>query len=176
MFKRCVEVRFFLQLHDRIKMLVVDVGVYPEQTLQDGLCHCYKVSFKRDTYLRGEQCLIIKLVLYPGHEIVYIFRCRTFDWLLYVSSVSPVILILGASRHDWAALLCAEICDGPIKHVNLVEEIHSVDCDPLVQIFTLWQHDCHAQVSTPQCCLCMFQQLVLMGTLRDILLWFESLG
>ncbi len=49
----------------------------------------------------------------------------------------------------------------------------TVDCDPLIQVFTLRQHDSHAQVSTSQRSLGMFQQLVLMRALRDILLGLE---
>lgn len=33
--------------------------------------------------------------------------------------------LLRTSRHDWTAFLCAKVCDGPIQHVDLVEEIHS---------------------------------------------------
>lgn len=48
-FERRVEVSLLLQLHDRVKVLVVDVGVDPEQALQDGLRHGHKVSLEGDT-------------------------------------------------------------------------------------------------------------------------------
>lgn len=38
-----VEVGLLLQLHHRVKMLVVDVSVNPEQTLQDGFGHGHEV-------------------------------------------------------------------------------------------------------------------------------------
>lgn len=38
-----------LQLHHRVKVLVVDVGVDPEQALQDGLSHRHEVPLERDT-------------------------------------------------------------------------------------------------------------------------------
>ena len=38
-----VEVGLLLQLHHRVKMLVVDVSVNPEQTLQDGFGHRHEV-------------------------------------------------------------------------------------------------------------------------------------
>lgn len=41
-----VEVGLFLQLHHRVKMLVVDVSVNPEQTLQDGFGHRHEVLRK----------------------------------------------------------------------------------------------------------------------------------
>lgn len=31
---------------------------------------------------------------------------------------------LGASRHDGAAVVCAELCDGAVEHVDLVEKVH----------------------------------------------------
>lgn len=48
-FEGCVEVSLLLQLHDRVKVLVVDVSVDSEQALQYGLCHRHEVSLKRDT-------------------------------------------------------------------------------------------------------------------------------
>lgn len=44
-----VEVSLLLQLHHRVKMLVVDVSVDPEQTLQDGFGHGHEVLWKRDS-------------------------------------------------------------------------------------------------------------------------------
>lgn len=38
-----------LQLHHRVKMLVVDVSVNPEQTLQDGFGHRHEVLGKGNT-------------------------------------------------------------------------------------------------------------------------------
>lgn len=35
-----------MQLHDGVKVLVVDVGVDPEQTLQNGLRHRHKITLK----------------------------------------------------------------------------------------------------------------------------------
>lgn len=44
-----VEVGLLLQLHHRVKMLVVDVSVNPEQTLQDGFGHRHEVLRKRNS-------------------------------------------------------------------------------------------------------------------------------
>ena len=54
-FERRVEVGLLLQLHDRVKVLVVDVSVDPEQALQDGLRHGHKVALKRDALEREER-------------------------------------------------------------------------------------------------------------------------
>ena len=49
-FEGGVEVGLLLQLDDWIKVLVVDVSVDTEQTLQDGLCHRHEVLWERDTW------------------------------------------------------------------------------------------------------------------------------
>ena len=37
----------------------------------------------------------------------------------------PSPLLLGTRRHHWTAHFCAEVSDGTIQHIDLVEEIHS---------------------------------------------------
>lgn len=51
----------------------------------------------------------------------------------------------------------------------------TVYCDPFIEVFSIWEHDSHAQVATAQCCFGMFQQLILVRALRNVLLWLESL-
>ena len=45
------------------------------------------------TNLGGEKCLIIQLILHPGHQVVNVLGCRAFDRLLNIGAISPVILI-----------------------------------------------------------------------------------
>lgn len=170
-----VEVGLLLQLHHRVKMLVVDVSVNPEQTLQDGFGHRHEVLGEGNADLGGKKCLIIQLILHPGHQVVDVLGCRAFDRLLNISAISPMILISRSSRHHRAAGLSAELSDGAIQHVDLVEEIHRVDSNPLIKILSLWQHDSLPQVPTAQCGLSMFEQLILMGPLWDVFLGLESL-
>lgn len=171
-----VEVGLLLQLHHRVKMLVVDVSVNPEQTLQDGFGHGHEVLGEGNSNLGGKKCLIIQLILHPGHQVVYVFGSGAFDRLLNVGAVSPVVLISWSSRHHRAARLSAELSDGAVKHVDLVEEIHGVDSDPLIEILSLGQHDSLPQVPAAQCRLSVLQQLILMGALWDVLLRLEGLG
>lgn len=49
MLEGSVEVSLLLQLHHRVKMLVVDVSINPEQTLQDGFGHRHEVLWKGDS-------------------------------------------------------------------------------------------------------------------------------
>lgn len=62
-FEWCVEVGLFLQLHDRVKVLVVDVSIDPEQALQNGLCHRHKVSLEGDTFrTRGHKRKAVQII------------------------------------------------------------------------------------------------------------------
>lgn len=45
-----VEVRLLLQLDNRVKVLMVDVSVNTEESLQNGLGHRHKVLWERDPY------------------------------------------------------------------------------------------------------------------------------
>lgn len=49
MLEGSVEMSLLLQLHHRVKMLVVDVSVNPEQALQDGFGHRHEVLWKGDS-------------------------------------------------------------------------------------------------------------------------------
>lgn len=48
--ERGVEVRLLLQLDNRVKVLVVDVSVNTEESLQNGLGHRHEVFWERDPY------------------------------------------------------------------------------------------------------------------------------
>lgn len=100
------------------------------------------------TYFWRKQSLVVQLVLNPRHQIINVLWSRALNRLLNVGPVRPMILVskhkemrgvrknrdeychtvkthsLGSGRHDWAAALRAEVCDGAIQHVYLVEEIH----------------------------------------------------
>lgn len=49
-FEGGVEMSLLLQLDDRVKVLVVDVGVDTEQPLQDRLRHRHEVLWERDSW------------------------------------------------------------------------------------------------------------------------------
>lgn len=92
------------------------------------LNHCQVFQFLQYlffTYFRREEVLIIQLILNPSHEVVYVLWGRALDGLLHSLAICPVVLVLGPRRHYGAALLGTELCDGPVQHVDLIEEIHS---------------------------------------------------
>lgn len=62
-----------------------------------------------------------------------------------------------------------------IFNASLISAL-TVDGDPLIEIFSLWQHDRLPQVPTAQRSFSMFQQFILMGALWDVFLGLESLG
>lgn len=53
-FKGGVEVCLLLQLHDWVKVLVVNVSIYTKETLQNGLGHRHEVLGKGDTWRMQE--------------------------------------------------------------------------------------------------------------------------
>ena len=73
-------------------MLVVDVGIYPEKPLEDGLGVCEEVVWEGDSDLAGEEGLVIQLVLDPGHQEVDVLGGRALDGFLHLVSICPVIL------------------------------------------------------------------------------------
>ena len=73
-------------------MLVVDVGIYPEKPLEDGLGVCEEVVWEGDSDLAGEEGLVIQLVLDPGHQEVDVLGGRALDGFLHLVAICPVIL------------------------------------------------------------------------------------
>ena len=73
-------------------MLVVDVGIYPEKPLEDGLGVCEEVVGEGDPNLAGEEGLVVQLVLDPGHQEVDVLGGGALDWLLHLVAICPVIL------------------------------------------------------------------------------------
>lgn len=54
-------------------------------------------------------------------------------------TVCPVILVLGPRRHDGTALLCAELGDGAVQHVDLIEEVDSCKRETQLAVETIFE-------------------------------------
>lgn len=116
-FERCVEVGLLLQLHDGVKVLVVDVGVDPEQTLQNGLRHRHKVTLKGHTLGTRERswwenhlssgcsyitvcCPTLQRSLQADHSMNFVFTVSNLllsilpMWLFMLQVCSAVLLWL----------------------------------------------------------------------------------
>lgn len=72
--------------------------------------NCWKWKFfikSKLTNLGGEKCLIIQLILHPGHQVVNVLGRGAFDGLLNIGAISPVILISTETQqsklHYWLA-------------------------------------------------------------------------
>lgn len=121
--ERRVQVRLLAEAHHLLEVLVVDVRVHAEQPLQDRLGDGQEVLREGHADLRGEQRLVVQLVLHPRHQVVNVLGGAALDRLLDRLAVGPVVLVLGAGGHDAAAVLRAELGDGAVQHVDLVEEV-----------------------------------------------------
>lgn len=65
-------------------------------------------------------------------------------------------------------------CSEPHTHTHKCAML-TVHGHPFVEVFSIWEHDSHAQVAAAQRCLGMLQQLILVGALRNVLLRLERL-
>ena len=150
MFETSVQMRLFSQLDHFCEVLVIYMGVHSEQTLQNCLCDRIEVFRKRHSFwvqknncildicvtdcikngstitdFGRKECFIIQLILYPCHQIIYIFGRRTLDWLFDCLSVGPMIFIFRTGRHKRTRLFCAELSYSAVKHIDLVKKVHS---------------------------------------------------
>ena len=131
-------------------MLVINMGVHPKQSLENGLHNGLEVGRELDTNLARKKGLVVQLVLHPCHQIIDVFRSRALDRLFHRLPICPMVLVLGPGRHDWATIFGAELGNGSIEHINLIEKVDRVYGNPLINIFTFWQ--LHGQSQVP--CIC----------------------
>lgn len=57
---------------------------------------------------------------------------------------------LCSGTHGGACLCCAVLLQGAVEHVYGIEEVHCIDCEPLIDIFAKRQAHCLLQISTPE--------------------------
>lgn len=88
------------------------------------------------TDLRGENGLIVELILDPGDEVVDVLWRTAFDGFLDVDPISPQILEAAMVRtencrgvqrtggHNGAGLWSAKLSDAAIEEIDLVKEIN----------------------------------------------------
>jgi len=175
MLERSVKMSLFPQTNHLLEVLVVDVSVHPEQSLQNGLGDRQEVLGERYSDLAREQRLVIQLVLHPSHQVVDVFGSRALDWFLDAVTIRPVVFIFWPRWHYRAAIFCAEFSDGAVEHVDLVEEVDGVDGDPLVDVFAVREHNGGAEIAWAEGGVSVLHQVLLVGTLGYILLGLEGL-
>ena len=71
----CVEVGLCREEHDVLKVCVVDVSIHSEETLENDLDDIEEIFREGDTEGAGEDFFVVKLVLHPGHQEIYVLLC-----------------------------------------------------------------------------------------------------
>lgn len=128
------------------------------------------------TYTCRKYILIVDLHLDPVHEKIHILGCWQCCGLLVLQVILPPVLILGASRHHWAGLLCAELTDGSINEVDPVEEVNNMNSHPVILVFSTGQlHSCFQVHAWVERCLCSFVKFKPLGSRFELAFWAESL-
>jgi hypothetical protein len=70
-----VEVSLRREEHDVLEVCVVDVSIHSEETLENDLDDVKEIFWEGDTEGTGEDFLVIKLVLDPGHQEIDVLLC-----------------------------------------------------------------------------------------------------
>lgn len=73
-----VEMCLGTQKHDVLEMRMVDMSIYPEESLKDDLDNVHKILGERYSESTWENLLVIQLIFDPGHKKVDIFASTNF--------------------------------------------------------------------------------------------------
>ena len=125
------------------------------------------------TWLRGEQLLVVKLILYPSHQEVNVSRRSHCHWLLDGDPVGPHVLVLWACTHNRTLLLCAELSNDTVKQIDLIEEIDRVHREPFMLVLAFWKRHGLVQISSAKGRLRVLMQFISLGTNTMVPLWPE---
>ena len=71
----CVEVGLCREEHDMLEVCVVDVSIHSEETLENDLDDIEDIFREGDSEGAGEDFFVVKLVLHPGHQEIYVLLC-----------------------------------------------------------------------------------------------------
>jgi len=132
--------------HDPVEMMDVDVYEHSVQSGQDLLALWLESFGERNVRGDRKQHLVIDLRLDPVHQQGDVHGSREVGGLLVLAPVLPQILELGSSRHGGAALSRALLADCAVDQIDPVEEIHDVDRQPIVEVFSFGKFDDLPQV------------------------------
>ena len=113
---------------------MVDVSIHSEQSLEDDLYNCFKVSWEGNTEGTREYFFVVQLVLDPGHQEVYVFASADLERRFHVVPIGPQVLILWPCRHGRTRLSRAELSQDSVEDINLVVKLNSVNGEPLIEV------------------------------------------
>ena len=77
-----------------LEMLVINMGVYPKQSLENSLHNGLEIWRELDANFTRKEIFVVQLILHPSHQIIDVFRSGALDGLFYRLPVSPVVFIL----------------------------------------------------------------------------------
>jgi len=127
-----------------IEMIAVNMGIDTEQSSEYGLDSIAEVAGEWNTDLIGEDGLVFEKCLSPIQQSVHVIGSRELGWSFILLSVFPEIFEPWSSGHNRAFLRDAELGDGSVKHVDVIEKVDgcSEDIDRLKSWGT--EHAYHA--------------------------------
>jgi hypothetical protein len=127
-----IQVRLCAEQHDVLEVGVVDVRVHSEQPFENHLYYVHEVLWKWNSQSAWEDLLVVKLVLHPGHQEVYVLARTYFQRSLYVVAVCPQVLVLWASAHCRTTFASAKLHQDAVQHIYFVVELDCVHSQPFV--------------------------------------------
>lgn len=135
MFVAGVDVRLGSHTDNCVKVMDVHVDKDTEKSSQNLRTNLLEVLGKRYPCSGGKYLLIVDESLNPLHERVHVERSGQFCGLLIFLLILPPVFVSETSRHDRAAPFSAELAHGPVDQVYPIEEIHHMNCDPIIDVF-----------------------------------------
>ena len=131
-----VKVSFNAELTELIKMAVIHVSVDTEEALVDGAKSAHELLGGSGAIGEGlgEDAGVVEDVLDPCHEEIDVLCSGDRGRLGVVWAALPQVLVGCAGSHSGAGGGGAEVADGSVKQVDLVEEVDGVCAEPFADV------------------------------------------
>lgn len=147
MFVARIDVGFGSHRGNPIKVVDVNMNKDAEKPSEYFLTELHEVSWKRNTNSGGEVHLIIDQCLNPVHEQMHILWSSHFGWPLILVFVLPPVFVFQPSWHDGTGPCCAKVTNSTIDEVDSIEEVYSVHCNPIVEVFPCRKLDYRLEIN-----------------------------
>lgn len=159
-----------------IKMVKIDMRINTEKPLKNLLDSSLKLLRRvcRVEFHR-EHPGVIKSVLNPGHQQLHVLGGRHAGGLGVVLTTLPEVLSIGPGGHGGAGLGGAEVADGAVEKVDLVEEVDGVGSEPLEPVLVGGELNSLAQIPGAKSGLGLLVEVVTLSTSFYFVFGLESL-
>lgn len=89
-----------------------------------------------------EDLLVVDLAFDPIDQVLDVFRRWKSCWLLKFIAVCPEVFVSRPAAHLWTSRLCAILRNCSVYEIYSIEEVHDVNCKPVVHVLA-WRksHD-----------------------------------